>query len=293
MSLIRVAGRVSKYFHYDRPAFFQVRRHQGELECFCLFIGYPRSQHSLLAQLINAHPDVAIADELLLSREFHLPNVMEPYTTYKSRAKFFQQILAKSLYDARHRTKKIFGDYTYIIPNQWQGKIRRLKVIGDKCAYEMTQLIHAGRIELEDLSQFVQLPLKIFHVVRNPFDVISRRHLCRTQYNMPNAGIDFLIREHFDILCPTVMRVMASMPKSVLILYAEEVIQDPIQNLSKALEFLCLESNQQYLEDCASIVFSSSKKSRYLCTWSSARIKQVEEEMKQVPFLTHYSFADS
>ena len=36
----------------------------GQLRSFCLFIGYPRSGHSLLGSLLDAHPDIAIAHEV-------------------------------------------------------------------------------------------------------------------------------------------------------------------------------------------------------------------------------------
>jgi hypothetical protein len=37
----------------------------GQLRAFCLFIGYPRSGHRLIGALLDAHPDVAIAHEIL------------------------------------------------------------------------------------------------------------------------------------------------------------------------------------------------------------------------------------
>lgn len=290
MVLIETIRQAEKCLRYDLPASFQVWQHQQEAEYFCLFIGYPRSQHSLFSQIINAHPDILIADELIYSEAFHLPGVMAPYTEYKSKRKLFQQLWAKSLWDAKRKTEKTFGNYAYAIPNQWQGRIRQLKVIGDKCAYETTRLIYEGLLNLDRLSEFVQLPLKIFHVVRNPFDVISRRHLFRTQHNLPHADIDFLIHEHFNILCPTVMRIMAEIPESVLTLYAEEIVQNPTQNISKGLEFLELQSGEQYLQDCASIVFNSPKKSRNEHQWTHEAIRTVEEGIKQVPYLVHYSF---
>ena len=36
----------------------------GQVRSFCLFIGYPRSGHSLVGSLLDAHPDIAIAHEV-------------------------------------------------------------------------------------------------------------------------------------------------------------------------------------------------------------------------------------
>src|SRR4051794_10141939 len=35
----------------------------AEAEAFCLFVGYPRSGHSLVGELLNAHPSAVIAHE--------------------------------------------------------------------------------------------------------------------------------------------------------------------------------------------------------------------------------------
>jgi hypothetical protein len=40
------------------------RSHLSEVERFALFIGYPRSGHSLIGSMLNAHPDMVIAHEL-------------------------------------------------------------------------------------------------------------------------------------------------------------------------------------------------------------------------------------
>src|SRR5690349_21009491 len=36
----------------------------GDVERFCLFVGYPRSGHSLIGSLLNAHHEVVIAHEM-------------------------------------------------------------------------------------------------------------------------------------------------------------------------------------------------------------------------------------
>ena len=40
----------------------------SQLERFCLFVGYPRSGHSLVGSLLDAHPDIAISHELHVLR---------------------------------------------------------------------------------------------------------------------------------------------------------------------------------------------------------------------------------
>src|SRR5262245_36859172 len=40
------------------------RRTFAAVETFCLFVGYPRSGHSIIGSLLDAHPNAIIADEL-------------------------------------------------------------------------------------------------------------------------------------------------------------------------------------------------------------------------------------
>ena len=47
------------------------RRHELQsVEAFCIFIGYPRSGHSLLGSLLDAHPEMVIAHELDVLRSW-------------------------------------------------------------------------------------------------------------------------------------------------------------------------------------------------------------------------------
>ena len=34
------------------------------IQLYCMFVGYPRSGHSLVGTLLDAHPDIVIAHEL-------------------------------------------------------------------------------------------------------------------------------------------------------------------------------------------------------------------------------------
>ena len=40
------------------------RRQFDSIETYCGFVGYPRSGHTLVAALLNAHPEIVMANEL-------------------------------------------------------------------------------------------------------------------------------------------------------------------------------------------------------------------------------------
>ena len=86
-----------------------------------MFVGYPRSGHSLIGAILDAHPNIVLAHEL---------DVLKYIYKTKSEASIFSKIIARSEWFVKNGC--IQEGYTYKIPNQWQGKYDELKVIGDK-----------------------------------------------------------------------------------------------------------------------------------------------------------------
>ena len=81
------------------------------LETFCTFIGYPRSGHTLIGSLIDAHPNALVADEL---------NALRFIDAGFSRNQICYLMLRNSQKSAaagRERT-----GYRYDVPGQWQGR---------------------------------------------------------------------------------------------------------------------------------------------------------------------------
>ena len=88
---------------------------------FCMFIGYPRSGHSIVGALIDAHPDAVVSHEL---------DVLKFIRAGFSKRQIFTMILRTS--EGYARRGRVARDYTYRVPNQWHGRFRNLRVIGDK-----------------------------------------------------------------------------------------------------------------------------------------------------------------
>ena len=93
-----------------------------KVQIFLLFIGYERSGHSLVSALLDAHPNMVIADELHVLgawQRFHPNN--------RTRNNLFQALysntvqLAKSAERSLEKCKSTLGGYKYHVPNQWQG----------------------------------------------------------------------------------------------------------------------------------------------------------------------------
>jgi hypothetical protein len=244
------------------------------VETFCAFIGYPRSGHSLLGSLLDAHPEVVIAHEL---------DVLRLVAAGWPRAAIFARILA---HDASFTAsgRQWYG-YDYRVPGQWQGRTSTLRVIGDKKGGGSTEQL-AERPELLDrLRRTVAVPLRLVHVVRSPYDNIT------TMARRSGQSLEHAADRYFD-LCATVARVKAEVgPDELLDVRHEALIAEPRTHLERACRFLGVEPGVGYLDDCAATVFSAPRRTRTDLTWEPALVARVASEAARYEFLAGYAYA--
>ncbi len=86
-----------------------------------MFVGHPRSGHSLIGALLDAHPEIVIAHEF---------NALRFIQSDCDRNQLFIKLLLRSRKFTK--TGRRWNGYKYTVPNQWHGCYRKLKVIGDK-----------------------------------------------------------------------------------------------------------------------------------------------------------------
>lgn len=247
------------------------RRHQfRDVRAFCLFLGYPKSGHSLVGALLDAHPDAVVSHELhalkYIAGGFRGPQI-------------FHLILERSRKFASGGRER--GGYVYDVPGQWQGRHRRLLVLGDKKGEGTTRWLPS---QLDRLRRRIDVPLRFIHVVRNPFDNISRIALRREK------PLD-VAAEHYFGLCATVDALRSELnAEEVLDLRHEEFVGDPASHLARLCDFLGLSVTPHYIEACAAIVSPSPHRSRFDASWSPELIAEVEERMGRFPFLEGYAW---
>ena len=90
-----------------------------KIRTFVLFIGYPRSGHSLVGSLIDAHPHAVVSHEVDIISEWK--NLDPPR---RNRYTLFDLLYHDSNLEAKSgiRSNSTRHAYTYNVPNQWQGK---------------------------------------------------------------------------------------------------------------------------------------------------------------------------
>lgn len=244
------------------------------VERFCLFVGYPRSGHSLVGALLNAHRDAVIAHEL---------DVPPLILAGCARDELYARILARA------RWFHLRGDrsnYAYRVPRQWQGRFATLRVIGDKRGGAVTRCIAAEPGFLERVRELVGVPLRLIHVVRNPFDNIAAIAIWERKPLAESARFYFA---H----CDTTARLgTLCRPGELLTLRHEEMLRDPGAVLARLCTGLGLAPYPGYLEDCSAIVFPQGTFTRHKVEWTPALRGEVAARSASYAHLAGYAWDD-
>ena len=245
-----------------------------DVRFYCMFIGYPRSGHSLVGSLLDAHPNVVIAQEC---------DVLKFIRMGFGRSAIYQTLLLNSRTILSQRGREWSG-YSYRVPGQWQGCYEKLLVIGDKKAGRSTDRLMRNPVLLPKLQTTVRVPIRVIHVVRNPYDNITT--IARASKKSLEEAIDF-----YFSLCRTVVDLTSRIPvQGVCEVHLESLIADPKTTLRDLCGFLGVSAGDDYLESCATIVYDSPNKTRSKLKWTSQMINLVRSQSQKIPFLSRHTF---
>ncbi len=255
----------------QQPDYFEV------VDTFVFFIGHNKSGTSMIGSLLDAHPKVIIADEVgaidFLNAGFTRDQVFH-LLLKGSRREFM-----KGRVTARRLTP-----YSYLVPDQWQGQYRTLKVIGDGKAGSTTNLLANHPLLLSQLPALVNgSKIKIIQTIRNPFDVISVM-MVRGKRSFENS-----IAYYFSN-CEILEILRSQLDKSNLFpIRYEEFVKSPRKNLCLLCEYLGIEPLEDYLDSCTSIIHHIPVRHWNMVKWETKWIRMVEEKIKDHDFLKGYS----
>jgi hypothetical protein len=248
-----------------------------DLHAFCLFIGYPKSGHSLVGALLDAHPDVVIGKAL---NAFGMVVVDE-----SPPGEVVEQLLENSRYQATRGRKQ--NRYRYGVENQWQGRIRTLRVLGDKFSDRTTKRIGRTSDALARFEREMGLPLRLIHVTRNPFDMVARIAVSKiadgTEQERVAKATDYIGR-----LAAINQDVIEEGAHPVLTFGHETMVADPREQLGRLCRFLGVEADDGYVDDCAEIVFPAPQRARGLIDWQADQIEAIEQIAARHDFLREY-----
>jgi len=245
--------------------------HFGEIQAYCMFLGYPRSGHSLIGAILDAHPNAVISHELDA-----LDYVEEDIT----REQLFGLILERNRWFVEGGQE--WDEYKYQIENSMQGKFKKLQVIGDKKGGMSTERLLRNPQILEKLEQIVRMPIKIIHVVRNPFNVVATMHK-----RGDGPTLELCAANNF-IYHKTIDRLKKKNGKNVYTLPYELFTQEPKEQLKKLCLFLNLPPDEKYINQAISIVREPHESQKEI-KWSRKARDIVNLAIEKFKFLKIYA----
>lgn len=245
-----------------------------------MFVGYPRSGHSIVGSLLNAHPDAVIAHEL--------------HALWFVHAGFSgRQIMALLLERDReaHALSEFPGRHDYRVPGQWQGRVDHLRVIGDKKGGGSARWLGRHPELLDRLRSRAGVPLRLVHVTRDPFDNIATMHERKGRRSgLTLAGS---ARGYFDLAEANRDIASRARPGEWLGLRHEDFVADPQAELSRLCEFVGLEADATYLRDCAAIVRAGARRSSEEQEWPPDLVADIRRRAARFSFLAPYVERDA
>jgi len=257
---------------------FRASANWANLQGYLMFVGYTRSGHSAVGSLIDAHPNAAVSHEL---------NAVRGYFLGAKREDLFFDIFWRSQEQAeagRRSPKAGGGSYLHQIAGQGAGSPSDVMVLGDKKGAGTVLQFHMRGLErIEDVRAFVRVPLKIIHVVRNPFDMVAAAIANNEAH-----------REHsFLQLAPIVAEIRERCKgEGWLDVYYEDLIAHPREQLTRILDFLGLPVLEPYLEACEGYLHKTPHKRRFEVQWPMELKVRVQAAIDRYDFLRRYSWEE-
>ena len=261
---------------------YREKKDYDGLQAYVMFLGYPRSGHTLVGSLLDAHPSCMISHEL--DALYYIKSGYSKYQLF--------HLIKKNTILFEKNGRKWMG-YDYNVESEDLGRDSVLTHIGDKCGGRSTRRLGLpGQDDLlERLERTIQLPIKIIHVIRNPYDNISTMGL-RIKENtdrLLHNTLNNAIKRYANNLRIN-QEVRGSGRFDMIDMHLQDLVQDPGLQVSRLCDFLKLPMTEEYKKACESKVWDKVSESRFKIKeyWNNEERQKVEMLISSYDFLRPY-----
>lgn len=254
------------------------RRRWRSAQAVCLFLSPPRSGHSLLGALLDAHPDAAIGHELdallFLRWGWRLEEVLP--------------LMERSAWWAAAQAQ-LPGGYGYRLAGQ--GQLRQPLVVGDK--HGEATLVELGRRPWlrQRLAQSSPAPLHWLRAVRHPLDNIATIALKIDTIAagvVPPGGTALQRAEAYYFQLADWMALGGNPGSRLLDVHHEDLLAEPERELRRLAAFLGLEPDPAWLARCGTLLRPSPHLSRGRVGWEAGQQERILRRCADYGFLARY-----
>ena len=260
---------------------------------FTIFLGHPRSGHSVIGAALDAHPNACIANEA--NALYHLSTVDPFKDTEMERTMDYLYNHRRNAINHKWSTKHWDAlGFDYYIPGQ-NVNDESLYVIGDKKAGGSIRAIKKYgfgfvRNFIENLKS-IDIGMKFIVVIRNPFEVITSlytRGLMAGITPRAQPGKLHKMIQYYEENCKVLESVLPLVDYHMI--YHEDFVLDSRQHMVDLLRFLELEPSDAYLDRCCAVFWTKARKGRndVLDQWTVKNREKVFRVMNEFEFLCRY-----
>lgn len=281
------------------------RRPFAGVDSFVQFVGFPRSGHSLIGSILDAHPEAVVSHEL---DTMGLLNQRLPERV------IYALIAENSATFSRH--DRYWNGFSYTVPGGHHGRAEPLRVLGDKKGDWAVRWCEENPELIDDVYRRVRARCRWILVTRHPLDNIATMSLRKNRTydrlrieaadsadfkarlaasqedgEVAAAALDSMI-DDYGGLCQTIERMQTASPADDWChVEYEQFLAHPADQVRRLVRFLDLQPGDDYVASAASIVRESPNKSRNAVTWTGRQLERVEALTRRYPFLQSYQSA--
>ena len=274
------------------------------VQSFLMFIGWPRSCHSIIGSMLDAHPNMVVAHEYFLFDQLakNQELVTDRNRLFDALFRNTYKSLQQKGWRASSRDEK---GYDLNINGSWQGRFTQLKVIGDKSGGKavLDYISNSSKFLTlyKQLKRAVKVPIKVLQVVRNPLDMIATATLYRGS-SVSGRKADATVKHKYNNtlhvyksalqtlkLSRAIMRMVPDVGLSPLEVHCEDLIADPAKTVSHICQFLDVECSADYLQMCVDKTFTNVSESRHLVNWDPHTLASLIDTLRTFPFFRQYN----
>ena len=282
-----------------------------DVRVMLLTIGFPGSGSSLVGYCLTAHPSVVMADQPFVYEK------KDPLAEYINNINGIELEKKDCLYSAdldkifnvvlgldyvrwlgkkkeNRFTKGVRQNRYILVPNQYQGHFKALKVLGIKRSGSNVKgllnesIFTTFKKRLEERG----ICLKFILTVRNPYDMVgSRASKLDKIKDSPQKPITTDAISFVEKWSEENMKFLKLIdPQDIFVSRHEEMVVDPRLQLTKLCEFVQVSASPDYLDSCASCVHEKPNRRRFEFEWIPKQKQEVASLIEQYDFFSGYDW---
>jgi len=280
------------------------------VKIFVFFLGHARSGHSIVGSILDAHPHIVIAHEAKL-----FSKMIENLPHYFNKSIIFNELWNNSYHSSvaglrTEENKALKKGYSLSIDGLYQGTyVSSVQVIGDKDGGKTAAMFLRNPQNWDQvfskIKSIVDIPIKVIHVIRNPYDNIATMLIYKTSglkitevkhsdkvHKVDSSSVRQKTDKYFELF-QAIQEAEEKYNLDVLEVHGKDLIGNPKDSILKMCNFLGVSCSESYLQICTNKLFPSESKTRYKIKWDDHLISYVQQYIIKYDSLKEYYNFDS